>query len=201
MYCIMHNRISMSKKLFTKLIVCLLLTAFIISGFTYNASAVPYTEISSFNQVRDRYTNTIYPNVKIYTTEVLDLSKVTITYWFIVDQDYDGSEQFFCDYCHISGPSENRNITGKVNGSFQDVTRPRPDGKPVTESTHILEISFDDDAGTLQAGSTIELRCRFAAPDWSTFDQSNDPSFNPTATDYTIGKDVLVYYGSDPLNW
>jgi hypothetical protein len=188
------------KKIFSKLMVCLLLVACVVSGPTYNATATPYTVISSYNQVRTRYINTIYPNVKIYTAEDLDLSELVITYWFVVDNDYDDFEQFFCDYAHMSGPYQNKNITSKVHGFFQDVTRPRPDGKPQTVYTHIVNIYFDDSAGTLKAGSTLELKTRIAAPDWSTFDQYNDPSFNPTATTYTVGDDVIVYYMGTPLN-
>jgi len=196
----MYKKFNISKKLFSKHLACLLLTVFMILSLAYNAIAVPYTIVSSYNQVRDRYSNTIFPNVKIYTAETLDLSKLTIDYWLVVDQDYDDYEVFYSDYCHINGPYENRNITSKVYATVQDVTRPDPSGAPA-KTTHMVTIRFGADAGYIQAGSTLELKCRIATPDWSINDQYNDPSFNRTATYYTSEDDVLVYYDNTPLNW
>jgi hypothetical protein len=190
---IMHNKVK-------KLTACLLMTALVVLGTAYNVSAAaPYAVVTAYNQVRNRYTNTIYPNVRIYTTEDLDLSELTIHYWFVVDQDYYDYEQFFCDYAHMSGPWQNTNITSKVSGWFQDVTRPDPSGAPAI-NTHMLTISFDESAGTLKAGSTLELKCRFAAPDWSLYDQYNDPSFNPAATYYVPGNYVIAVYMGYELN-
>jgi hypothetical protein len=130
-------------KLFSKIMVCLLLAACVISGPAYNASAVEYLPVvTSYNQVRDRYTNTIYPNVKINADRDYDLSEITIFYWFTVDQVYYESEQFFCDYAQISGPYQNKNITSKVNGSFEDVTSPDPSGAPETETVHAAATTF-----------------------------------------------------------
>lgn len=200
MYQKMHSRISMSKKTLMRLVACLLLTVLAISGSAHKASASLYTIVYSYNQDRSRYSNTIYPNIKLYTTGAIDLSNVTITYWFVVDSDYDGFEQFFCDYASITGFGEHKNITNKVKAIFQDVTRPNPDGSPVTKSTHIVNITFDDSVGYINGGYTLELKCRIATPDWSINDQYNDPSFNMTDTTYTVNNNVMVSYLGTPLN-
>ena len=200
MYHKMHRIFTMPKRMFMRALACLLLTVFVISSPAQMASASLYTIVSSYNQVRTRYTNTIYPNIKLYTTGAIDLSNVSITYWFVVDSNYDGFEQFFCDYCSISGFGENKNITNKVNATFQDVTRPNPDGSPVTKSTHIANITFDEDIGYINGGYTLELKGRIATPDWSMNDQYNDPSFNRTARNYTVSDDVIVSYLGTTLN-
>lgn len=196
----MHSSFSMPKKILMRAMACLLLSVLIISGSAQKASASLYTIVSSYNQVRDRYSNTIYPNVKLYTTGAIDLSNVTVIYWFVVDSDYDGFEQFFCDYASISGFGQHINITNKVQATFHDVTRPNPDGTPVTKSTHIVNITFDDSVGYINGGYTLELKCRIATPDWSINDQYNDPSFNMTATTYTVNDNVIVSYLGTPLN-
>jgi hypothetical protein len=58
---------------------------------------------------------------------------------------------------------------------------------------HYVEIGFAAAAGSLAAGETVELQLRFAKNDWSNYTQSNDYSFNSSASTYTDASKILLY--------
>jgi hypothetical protein len=183
------SQLMSSRRITGKLIACLLLMSFLISGSPCRAYTLPDMELSSYNQVRDRYTNMIYYNVKIKATEDLDLSKLEIGYIFTENSSIPALN-FYCDYCGVIGSNQNNNITSKVNGNIYDYSTP----KSPTYS-YVLLISFDEDAGFVYKNSTLEVKVRIAKPDWSLFDQSNDWTFNPDATYYDSNWDrYYIYY-------
>lgn len=189
MYKIVLSKINVSRKLFSKITACLLLTAIIISGSPCRAYTLPYMELSSYNQVRNRYTNMIYYNFKIKATEDLDLSKLEIGYIFTENSSIP-TPNFYCDYAGVIGNRQNNNITSKVNGTVYDYSTPKSPAY-----SYVLLISFDEDAGIVYKNSTLEVKVRMAKPDWSLFDQSNDWSFNPNATYYDSNWDrYYIYY-------
>jgi hypothetical protein len=61
---------------------------------------------------------------------------------------------------------------------------------------HYVEIGFAATAGSLAAGETVELQLRFAKNDWSNYTQSNDYSFNSSASTYTDANKITLYISS-----
>ncbi len=189
----MSGKTSMHK-IIRKILTCLLLVSLIIPGTPTKAYAADNMVVSAYNQVRDRYTNMIYYNVKIQAKENLDISKLVIGYHIVEDAPIP-IPNFFCDYCGVVGNNQNNNITQKVNGSVYLYNTPMN-----PKFVYRLEITFDNDAGIIYKNSTLEVKVRMAKPDWSIFDQSDDYSFMPNATYYTSNWNrFIVYYDGVPL--
>ena len=149
-------------------------------------------EVSAYNQVRDRYTNMIYYNIKIHALEDLDISKLEIGYHIEEDTSIP-TPNFYCDYCGVVGNNQNDNITQKLNGRVYLYNTPK-----YPKYVYRMEVTFDEDSGFIKKNSTLEVKVRFAKPDWSIFDQSNDYSFIPDATDYTSDRsNFLIEYDGD----
>lgn len=188
-----HNRIFFSHIKFGRAIICLLLAVVLFTVSPCRALSTPIMEVSAYNQVRDRYTNMIYYNIKIRAIEELDISKLMIGYLITEDTSIP-IPNFYCDYCGVVGNNQNINITSKVNGWIYLYNTPKN-----PKYVYCMEVSFDEDAGFIYENSTLELKVRMAKPDWSIFDQANDWSFIPHATDYESDWDrfIVRYDGVD----
>lgn len=124
--------------------------------------------------------NAITPqfNVKNTGTTAVDLSKVKIRYYFTKDSAADLT--FWCDYAQIG--------RGNVEGHFVSV-----DPSKGTADTY-LEIGFKPGAGSLAAGAeTGVIQGRFSKNNWTTFDQTNDYSFDSTNTAFSAWTKVTAY--------
>jgi hypothetical protein len=112
---------------------------------------------------------------------------VKIRYYYTIDGDK--SQQFWCDWSSAG----NENITGR----FVKLS----DAKD--KADYYLEIGFSDGAGTLEPGSSVDIKTRFNKTDWTNFNQENDYSFG-SYTNYTNWEKVSVYisgilrYGNTP---
>ncbi len=123
--------------------------------------------------------NTIYLNYRITNQDSLpiDLSKVRLRYYYTKDGEQ--SELFWCDWSTVGST----NVTGTVMEYV----------KPYTNSDCYLEIGFTSGAGKLDPGVSIEVKSRLAKSDWTNYNQSNDYSFNSTATVYVQWNYVTAY--------
>jgi len=63
-----------------------------------------------------------------------------------------------------------------------------------------VEVGFTSGAGSLNPGASIQVQCRCAKSDWSNCTQSNDYSFNPSASSYVDWTKVTGYV-SGTLQW
>lgn len=128
-------------------------------------------EVNFFNGTTSADTNSIGPKFRITNkgTTSMNLSDVTLRYYYTTDGDK--SQNFYVDWTS-AGSS---NVTGK----FVKMT------SPSLNADYYLEVGFTTGAGTLAAGSSIEIQARFAKSDWTYYKQSNDYSFNATASSYT----------------
>ncbi|RXE59088.1 glycoside hydrolase family 9 protein [Acetivibrio mesophilus] len=135
-------------------------------------------------------TNGINPKFKITNNgaKSINLSDVKIRYYYT--KDGDTPQNFWCDWSSAG----NSNVTG----NFFDAPSPR-DGADA-----YLEVGFAGGAGTLESGESVEVQVRFSKDDWSNYTQSNDYSFNSSASDYTDWNKITVYisnklvYGKEP---
>jgi cellulose 1,4-beta-cellobiosidase len=129
--------------------------------------------------------NQVKPGLKLVNggSGAVDLSKVTIRYWFTGESSSAGY-QTFCDWAQL-GCS-----TVKTSVSAASPSR--------TGADHYLEVGFS--SGSLAAGADSgDLQLRMAKSDWSNFDESDDYSRGAN-TSYADAAKVTVYV-SGTLVW
>ncbi|MGC4979441.1 glycoside hydrolase family 6 protein [Streptomyces sp. DT193] len=129
--------------------------------------------------------NGIRPGLKLVNagSGAVDLSKVTIRYWFTGESSSAGY-QTFCDWAQLG--------CSTVKTSVSAVSPSR------TGADHYLEVGFT--SGSLAAGADSgDLQLRMAKSDWSNFDESNDYS-RGAGTSYADAAKVTVYV-SGTLVW
>ncbi|GHF20890.1 hypothetical protein GCM10014715_89000 [Streptomyces spiralis] len=124
--------------------------------------------------------NQIKPGLQVVNTGTapLDLSKVTLRYYFTGDG---GANTYsaWCDYAQLGCA----NVTQKVVAM----------STPKAGADHYLEIGFTTGAGTLAAGkSTGDIQNRLNKTDWSNFNESDDYS-RATNTAYADTTKVTAY--------
>jgi len=126
----------------------------------------------------------LYPNFKIINTGTtsINLSDVKLRYYFT--KDGTNAASYACDWASAGN--------GNITGTFTSLSK--------TNADCYLEISFKSSAGTLAAGAETEIKGRVWKSDWSNFTQSNDYSFNATASNYTDWTNVTGYFAGT-LNW
>ncbi len=146
--------------------------------------------VQMFNGNTTSSTNGLTPKFKITNTgsSSIDLSKVKIRYYYTVDGSV--SQAFNVDYAMVG--------SSNLNGSFISMS------SPTSTADNYLEISFTSGAGNLAAGASTEIHTRINKSDWSNYNQSNDYSFNSSATNFADWSKITVYIsgtkvsGSEP---
>jgi len=143
-------------------------------------------KIQAYNTIKDSNSNTLYPKLKLINSgkDAIDLSKLTILYYFTKDDEKELA--FWCDWSSVG--------TSNVKGKFASVKSQK------NNADTYLEISFVQGAGIINPGEELEIQIRIAKTDWSSFNQSNDYSFNSSATDY-VDWDKITIYVSNQLRW
>ncbi|WP_339127780.1 glycoside hydrolase family 6 protein [Streptomyces sp. f51] len=129
--------------------------------------------------------NQVKPGLKLVNggTGAVDLSKVTVRYWFTGESTSAGY-QTFCDWAQLG--------CSTVKTSVSAVSPSR------TGADHYLEVGFT--SGSLAAGADSgELQLRMAKADWSNFNESDDYSRGAN-TAYADATKVTVYV-SGALVW
>lgn len=159
----------MKRKQLGLLIAAVLLVAPVMGGNT----AVQAKETSGISCVlngnKQTSTNTLGGTIKIKNTtgKDIDLSKVTIDYYYSADSNV--AQNFWCDYCGIT-KGNYQNFTSAVKGSFEKT------GSSDTTKSDVIKITFT--SGVLKAGDEADLQFRVSRNDWSNYDQSNDYAYN-----------------------
>jgi hypothetical protein len=115
----------------------------------------------------------------------VNLSELTIRYWYTIDGQQ--GQTFNCDYAAMG--------CANVNGSLVQM------GTALTGADHYLEVSFTSGAGSIAAGSNSgEIQTRNYKNNWSSYNESDDYSFDQTKTAFTDW-DRLTLYRNGTLIW
>ena len=157
-----------------------------ISTAVQRITVVQKLKIQAYNNTRRATVQSIDPRIMIENIgqTTLNLSDITIRYYYTVDGEK--AQNFWCDYAEVNTAAGDRKITSCVKGVLKKgVSKPGSD--------YYLEISFTSGAGTLKPGEKVSTDNRFAKWDWTTYQQTNDYSFNASATGYVESNKITVY--------
>ncbi|MCG7377735.1 glycoside hydrolase family 6 protein [Paenibacillus sp. ACRSA] len=117
-----------------------------------------------------------YFNIKNVGTTPVDLSDLKIRYYF--SKEGTAAMDSAIDWAQIGASNIQRTFTDSY-----------------------VELSFTAGAGSIQpGGQSGEIQLRMYKTDWSSFDESNDYSFDPTKTSYQDWSKVTLYQGGN-LVW
>lgn len=141
-------------------------------------------KVSYKRGIGDETKNTIRStvNVKNTGTVPIDLSDIKLRYWFTSD----GSAQntFTCEYAVIG--------TDKITGELHKID------SPVASADTYCEISFTKDAGKLSPGGTTgDIPFRIECDTASSYDQTNDYSFDSTMKELGDNNKITAYIGGN----
>jgi len=143
-------------------------------------------KVEFFNSNRNSPSNSINFSLKITNTgnSPIDLSTVKLRYYYTIDGVKPIS--IYCDYSSVQ--------TSYLKLSNSSM------GQTCSNADHYIEVGFTNGAGTLAPGSNAVVQVRAHKADWSNFIHTNDYSFNPNATDFTVWNYVPVYI-NNTLAW
>ncbi len=143
-------------------------------------------KVQFYNQNTATASNQIYANFQLINTGTgaITLSNVTIRYWYT--EDGTQGQNFYCDYSPVG--------SSNVTGTFGKM------GTAKTGADTYLEVGFTSGAGNLAAGANVVIQTRVAKSDWTNYTQTDDYSFNSSATGYVNWTKVTGYV-SGTLAW
>jgi|GEM_PF-448169 len=143
-------------------------------------------KIECYNVDTSSSINSLNPQFKITNigSSNLDLTTVKLRYYYTSDSNI--TQNAYCDYSSVD--------SSNVNLACLSMT------SPSSTADHYLEIGFSSGAGTLASGAIAYVNTRIANADWSSLTQSDDYSFNSSATSYTSWNYVTSYI-NNTLVW
>lgn len=144
-------------------------------------------KVQMFNSNTAPTSNAINPKFKIVNTGTtpVNLSDVKVRYYYTINGEK--PQSFWCDHSGMSDGGSYMDVTSKVTGSFVKMVA------PATDADYYLEVGFASSAPVLKAGAFIEIQARFAKSDWTNYTQSDDYSFNASASSYVDWEKVTAY--------
>ncbi|MGB8451132.1 MAG: X2-like carbohydrate binding domain-containing protein [Anaerocolumna sp.] len=143
-------------------------------------------EVQMYNNGTAASTNSLSPQFNIINngSVPVDLAALKLRYYYTLEGT--ASQTFWCDWSSVG--------SSNVTGTFVNMSTPK------TTADCYLEISFKSAAASLAPGESTFIQTRISKSDWSSYNQSNDYSFNETASNYTDWAKATAYI-SDSLVW
>ncbi|MFZ5987180.1 MAG: glycosyl hydrolase family 8 [Bacillota bacterium] len=143
-------------------------------------------KVQFYNNDKSSTLNTLYLRFKLVNTGTtsFDLANVKMRYYFTADTS--STNNFVVDYAQAG--------TSNVTGTFTQISPAK------TNADYYLEVGFKSGAGSLAAGSSTVVEARVHKSDWSNYSQTNDYSFNSTATSH-VDWDKVTAYLSGVKHW
>lgn len=136
-------------------------------------------KLQMFNGSSSATTNGVMPRIKLMNTgsTSINLADVKLRYYYTINGEK--TQAFWCDYATIG--------SSNVSGTFIKMTTPK------TNADYYLEFSFDQGAGALNAGQSIEVQGRFSKSDWTNYTQTDDFSFGDSNSTYIDWTKMTAY--------
>jgi trimeric autotransporter adhesin len=155
-------------------------------------------KVQLVNGTTSAASNTIAPKFKVVNTgsSPINLANFTLRYYYTVDSEK--QQNFWCDSSGMMSGANYIDVTKNVTGKFVTMSTTAQD------TDFYLEVGFSSNTGNLVAGSSLEVQTRITRSDWSNYDQSNDYSFNSSASNYVDWEKVTAYmngtlvWGNEP---
>jgi hypothetical protein len=143
-------------------------------------------KVQFYNQSTAAISNQIYLNMKLVNTgsNAVALSNVKIRYYYTINGAQ--TQNFYCDWSPIG--------SSNVTGSFVTMSTPK------TGADIYVEVGFTSGAGSLAAGGNTTVQARVAKSNWTNYTQTDDYSFNSSATTFVDWTKVTGYV-SGALQW
>jgi endoglucanase len=143
-------------------------------------------KVQFFNQNTAATTNQLYTNFKLVNTGsgAVALSNVKMRYYYTVNGS--ATQTFSVDYASVG--------SSNVSGAFVTISSPK------TGADTYLEVSFASGAGSLAAGGNAAVQGRINKSNWTNYTQTDDYSFNSSATAYVDWAKTTAYL-SGSLVW
>jgi|GEM_PF-6145630 len=150
-------------------------TTFSINAFSAND---PSIAVQMYNVDRNTHTDVIKSRLKLMNTGAIaaKLENIKLRYYFTSEDS---------NVLSYSVESASSQINNTVLTTFVKLEQ------PIDDVNYYAEIGFDEYAGSLAAGESVELTVNIA----SSFIQSNDYSYNASATEFVNWNKVTAYYG------
>lgn len=136
---------------------------------------------------QDASNNQMRPHIRIVNdgSSAAALEDLKVRYWFTNDSGK--ALQYFCDWSQVN--------CSNIQAQFGILS------SPAADADTYLELSFSSQAGTIPAnGNSGDIQNRIHYTDWSNFNETNDYSFDSTATAYVLS-DKITLYQNDVLIW
>ncbi len=176
----------MSKRIFFCLSLILCFCA-LVSIDVNGANPGESLRVEMYNSETADVCTNLAPRFKLVNTgeTSLALKIIKLRYYYTIDSE-PLPQSFNCDWSTVGSS----NVIGTLN----------PLTNPFLDTDYYIEISFKEMAGNLSPGQSIEIQTRITKNDWTKYHQTNDYSFNPTATNYIEWSKVTAYLDND-LIW
>ncbi|SDS74621.1 Cellulose binding domain-containing protein [Paenibacillaceae bacterium GAS479] len=155
------------------------------------AEAATSVKVQAVNGSTAASSNQLYPQFKVINngTTSLNLADLKLRYYFTADGVQ--AQTFSSDW---AAKGSTAIATSNVTGKFVAFS-------PVSNGADTyLEVGFSSSAGSLAPGQTVDVQTRVNKSDWSNYTQSNDYSFNASATSLVDWSKVTAYV-SGTLSW
>lgn len=168
-------------------ILCILVVVIVVFSIKYNSVYAADVNLQMYNSNTSVATNSLALKFKITNsaTTPINLTDVKLRYYYTVDGDK--QQSFYCDQAGIlTGSNNYMGITTNVTGTFVKMST------ATDNADYYLEIGFNNTANTLDLGATAEIQARVAKSDWSNYNQTNDYSFNSSATQYVKSDKIVL---------
>lgn len=145
----------------------------------------PKLQLKMFNVNREEITNTIFIRYELENTGQLpvDLKDVKMQYFYTADGEK--PQNYFVDWSTIGASN--------IIGEFIKLE------ESLVGADGILQTGFKETAGILQPGEKLEIHSRIGKSDWSNYNQLNDYSFNPNASNYELWQRVILLLNNVPI--
>lgn len=148
--------------------------------------------VKMYNSNVNSISGAIYPSFLATNTgsTALNLQDIKLRYYYTIDGEMEQS--FWCDWASTGS----NNVTGRFVKLYS----------PQVNADYYFELGFTENAGNLSPGDSVAVSVRFSKTDWSNYNQTNDFSFNPTASYYSMWDKVTAYvegilvWGAEPGN-